>query len=136
VVQILVVVAITQARTLRAEAEKGFSRTALARELVDPKLSAAATKRSIGREPVSHDRTAKGNWEPPSQTWNRTEGGDANGRGDGGRGPGESSLFCATGRQPRNRIERRGGWSSGIAPRPFGVSGRPRLSHENPWMNE
>ena len=65
-VQILVVVAITQARTLRAEVEKGFSRTALARELVDPKLPAAATKRSIGREPGSHDRAAKGNWEPPS----------------------------------------------------------------------
>ena len=48
-VQILVVVAITQARTLRAEVEKGFSRTALARELVDPKLPAAATKRSIVR---------------------------------------------------------------------------------------
>ncbi len=77
-VQILVVVAITQARTLRAEVEKGFSRTALARELVDPKLPAAATKRSIGREPGSHDRAAKGNWEPPSQTRNRNEGGDAN----------------------------------------------------------
>lgn len=37
VVQILVVVAIIQAGTLKAEAEKGFSRTALARELVDPK---------------------------------------------------------------------------------------------------
>ena len=58
-VQILVVVAITQARTLRAEAEKGFSRTALARELVDPKLSAAATKRSIGREPVSHESNSE-----------------------------------------------------------------------------
>lgn len=131
-VQILVVVAITQARTLRAEAEKGFSRTALARELVDPKPPAAATKRSIGRKPGSHDRAAKGNWEPPSQTQNRTEGGNANGRGEGGRGPGESSLFCATGRRPRNRIERRGGRSPGIAPRLFGASGRPRLFHENP----
>lgn len=59
-VQILVVVAITQARTLRAEAEKGFSRTALARELVDPKLRAAATERSIGREPASATGQRKG----------------------------------------------------------------------------
>jgi hypothetical protein len=36
-VQILVVVANTQARSLRADVEKGFALTAVARELVDPK---------------------------------------------------------------------------------------------------
>jgi len=36
-VQILVVVANIQARTLKAEVEKGFARTAFDRELVDPK---------------------------------------------------------------------------------------------------
>jgi len=32
-----VVVAIIQVRTLKAEVEKGFTRTAIGRELVDPK---------------------------------------------------------------------------------------------------
>ena len=41
-VQILVVVANTQARTLRAEVEKGFARTAFGRKLVSPKGSAKA----------------------------------------------------------------------------------------------
>ena len=36
-VQILVVVANIQVRTLKAEVEKGFMRTALVHELVDPK---------------------------------------------------------------------------------------------------
>lgn len=36
--QILVVVANTQARTLWAEVEKGFARTAVGRELVGPKV--------------------------------------------------------------------------------------------------
>ena len=36
--QILVVVANIQVRTLKAEVEKGFMRTALVRELVDPKV--------------------------------------------------------------------------------------------------
>jgi len=36
-VQILVVVANIQARTLKAEVEKGFLRTAVGQELVDPK---------------------------------------------------------------------------------------------------
>lgn len=35
--RILVVVAIIQVRTLKAEVEKGFTRTAIGRELVDPK---------------------------------------------------------------------------------------------------
>ena len=35
--QILVVVANTQVKTLRAEVEKGFARTVLGRELVGPK---------------------------------------------------------------------------------------------------
>ena len=45
-VRILVVVASTQARTLRAEAEKGFAGTAVGAESVGPK----AWVKSIGRE--------------------------------------------------------------------------------------
>ena len=41
-VQILVVVANTQARSLRAEVEKGFARTVFGRELGGPKGSAKA----------------------------------------------------------------------------------------------
>jgi len=37
VVQILVVVAYFKAKTLKAEAEKGFLRTAVDQELIDPK---------------------------------------------------------------------------------------------------
>ena len=36
-VQILVVVANIQVRSLRAEVEKGFARTAIGRKLIDPK---------------------------------------------------------------------------------------------------
>ncbi len=121
-VQILVVVATTQARTLRAEAEKGFSRTALARELVDPKSPAAAAKRSIGREPGFPDRVAKGNRGPPSRTWDRTVGGDAADPRDGGCGPGKSSLFSATGRRtPESRRAGRGSESGKSAPVSRGV---------------
>ena len=38
-VQILVVVANIQMRTLKAEVEKGFMRTALGHELLDPKVT-------------------------------------------------------------------------------------------------
>ena len=45
--QILVVVANIQVRTLRAEVEKGFARTAIDRELVDPKAEINLLKRKI-----------------------------------------------------------------------------------------
>ena len=50
VLQILVVVANTQARTLRAEVEQGFLRTAFGQELVDPKarINLAQTGRAAG----------------------------------------------------------------------------------------
>jgi len=47
-VQILVVVANIQARSLRAEAEKGFARTAFGRELADPKPEINFEKGAIG----------------------------------------------------------------------------------------
>jgi len=47
-VQILVVVANIQARSLRAEAEKGFARTAIGRELVDPKPEINFEEGTIG----------------------------------------------------------------------------------------
>jgi len=49
-VQILVVVATIQARTLKAEVEKGFLRTAVGQELIDPKTRINLVKRAIGGE--------------------------------------------------------------------------------------
>jgi len=47
-VQILVVVANIQVRTLKAEVEKGFARTAFDRELVDPKAQINLVNWTIG----------------------------------------------------------------------------------------
>jgi len=49
-VQISVVVANIQARTLKAEVEKGFLRTAVGQELIDPKTRINLVKRAIGGE--------------------------------------------------------------------------------------
>ena len=46
--QILVVVANIQARTLKAEVEKGFMRTAIGHELVDPKARINLVNGTIG----------------------------------------------------------------------------------------
>ena len=46
--QILVVVANIQVRTLKAEVGKGFARTAFDRELVDPEAQINLVNRSIG----------------------------------------------------------------------------------------
>ena len=46
--QILVVVANIQVRTLKAEVGKGFARTAFDRELVDPETQINLVNRSIG----------------------------------------------------------------------------------------
>ena len=54
--QILVVVANTQARSLRAEVEKGFARTVFGRELGGPKGSAKA----VGPEQFMLFRRPKG----------------------------------------------------------------------------
>ena len=51
--QILVVVANIQARTLKAEVEKGFSRTAFDRELVVPKIKINLVNWTIGYSLVS-----------------------------------------------------------------------------------
>jgi hypothetical protein len=113
VVQILVVVATIQARTLKADVEKGFSRTVLGRELIDPKPEAAVSKRS-GRVP--HPRTrvatakAKGNRDQGSRIWSRTEGGDADELGDDGRRPGKSCLFRLTGRPTPESCRTAMGW--------------------------
>jgi len=47
-VQILVVVATIQTKTLKAEVEKGFLRTAVGQELIDPKTRINLVKRAIG----------------------------------------------------------------------------------------
>jgi len=47
-VQILVVVANIQVRTLKAEVEKGFARTAFDRESVDPEAQINLVNRTIG----------------------------------------------------------------------------------------
>jgi len=47
-VQILVVVANIQVRSLRAEVEKGFARTAIGRELIDPKPEINFEEGAIG----------------------------------------------------------------------------------------
>ena len=49
--QILVVVANIQVRTLKAEVEKGFMRTALVRELVDPKVQVNPDNDTMPRTP-------------------------------------------------------------------------------------
>ena len=46
--QILVVVANIQVRTLKAEVEKGFARTAFDRESVDPEAQINLVNRTIG----------------------------------------------------------------------------------------
>ena len=46
--QILVVVANIQVRTLKAEVEKGFVRTAVGHELIDPKAQINLENRTIG----------------------------------------------------------------------------------------
>ena len=55
-VQILVVVAIIQMRTLKTEVEKGFMRTAFGHELLDPK-----TKDNSIIQVVVYDPGSKGN---------------------------------------------------------------------------
>ena len=46
--QILVVVANIQAGTLKAEVEKGFMRTAIGRELIDPKARINLVNGAVG----------------------------------------------------------------------------------------
>jgi len=73
VLQILVVVASTQARTLRAEVEQGFLRTAFGQELVDPKvrINLAQTGRAgrggsrSGGSPSRSPPGAAGRGSPP-----------------------------------------------------------------------
>lgn len=58
--QILVVVANIQARSLRAEVEKGFARTAIGRELTDPKPEINFEEGTIGVVPLRAARFGGG----------------------------------------------------------------------------
>ena len=100
-VQILVVVANIQMRTLKAEVEKGSVWTAFGHGLVDPKRWGnpvsraqfrAAHRKGIGLIFPNRDAEADGNVSEP---------------GDAGGSPGKSSLFFLTARKPWNRIIRR-----------------------------
>jgi len=119
-VQILVVVANIQARTLKAEVEKGFVRTVFDHESVDPKaqinlvkgddrfptrsavrggrLRASFSPR-VGRDPT-RGRPRRAERESglifPNPSSDETLYGDVNEPGEGDRCPGKSSLFFLT----------------------------------------
>jgi len=103
-VQISVVVANIQARSLRAEAEKGFARTAIGRELADPKPEINFEEGTIGarfaskdaRAPSARSRHGEREVGQNSDVRIRGFGGGASDLGDVGRPPGKSFLFFLT----------------------------------------
>ena len=118
--------------------EKGFARTLLVRELVDPKVQAKAVKEcDAGGAETSTARTvrtfaSKGNLvkipEPPAGHFY----GDVDESGDGYRCSGRSSLFFLTFvTTPESRHAEKvwEHWHSGSPSEP---SGAHRLSLENP----
>jgi len=58
-VQILVVVANIQVRTLKTEVEKGFARTAFDRELVDPKTQINLANRIFKKLDLKSDKATR-----------------------------------------------------------------------------
>ena len=114
VVQLLVVVANIQMRTLKAEVEKGSARTAFVRRLVDPKahpngvVNVLRLWRGVPAclvRSASWRTTPKGNQakipEPGcgyagAGSPAARESGNTNERGDASRGPGKSYLFFLT----------------------------------------
>ena len=97
--QILVVVANIQVRTLKAEVGKGFARTAFDRELVDPEAQINLVNRSIGAsvKNLLHFRLSllcrKGICLNITKLESGYSCGNAIEPGDGVRCPGKSSLF-------------------------------------------
>jgi len=133
-VQILVVVANIKARTLKAEVGKGFLRTAVGQELIDPKRQINLVKRTIGPSsggPLRSPERRKGiRLNIPESGVGSY--GNVTELGDGRHCPGESSLFSLTGQTSlesyRTEIGSDGWQSIPIS----GVSGAQRLFHENP----
>ena len=131
-VQILVVVANIQAGTLKAEAEKGFVRTAVGHESTDPKAGTDLEKGAIG--PV---RRTSGS--PPSPKGKRVDipasgpggGGNANDLEAVGRRPGESSLFSLTVRTPPESLRAETGTEDRKSASPFDASGARRTALED-----
>ena len=109
--QILVVVANTQARTLWAEAEKGFARTAVGRESVGPKAWVNPIRRelrAVYRPTGSPCRkgTRRKFLDPDSGA-----SGDAVELGDVDGHPGESCLFFLTVRTTLESVRPEIGWN-------------------------
>jgi hypothetical protein len=131
-VQILVVGANIQAGTLKAEAEKGFVRTAVGHESTDPKAGTDLEKGAIG--PV---RRTSGS--PPSPKGKRVDipasgpggGGNANDLEAVGRRPGESSLFSLTVRTPPESLRAETGTEDRKSASPFDASGARRTALED-----
>jgi len=100
-VQILVVVVNIQAGTLKAEVEKGFTRTAVDRESIDPKAQINLANGAVSRvKPGNQGRrplTPKGNRVNIPESLRDNFAVTRNGPADAGRRPGKSSLFFLTG---------------------------------------
>ena len=128
-VQISVVVANVRAGAPKAEAEKGFSRTALARESVDPEPSGESAERSIGpsgaRERPGGERESGANVPEPGVGPSAATRASSE---TAAPAPGRVLFSGRRGGRPRNRLARRWGRNRGGAPRPAGRperGGRP-----------
>jgi len=144
VVQILVVVANIQARTLKAEAEKGFSRTAFGRELIDPKSRINLEERTVGSprlflrggsggSPLDASPRRKGiGFNVPESGFGYSLYGDVRELGDVGRRPGKSSLFFLTAETSLEPYRTEKGSDLRQSVPIYGASGAPRSSLENP----
>jgi hypothetical protein len=141
-VRILVVVANTQTRPLRAEAEKGSARTAFGRGSVDPegrgKPAADGARPPAGNPGDRGNGGRRGRAGPEREsgrdprTGRRAEGGDAHEPGDAGGGPGEGSLSSLTaGPAPESDRPEVGPGPRQSAPA-SGASGAPPPDLENP----
>ena len=126
--QILVVVANIQARSLRAEVEKGFARTAIGRELADPKpeinfeeetIDAFRSRGVVGWVSFDGEREVGQN----SDVRIRVSAEARSDLGDAGRPPGKSFLFLLTVSYGPG-IASRGG-RTGASEERFYVSKRP-----------
>jgi len=131
-VQILVVVANIQAGTLKAEVEKGFMRTAVGHESIDPKARINLENGAIGPVP----RATRSFPAPKGKRVNIPAfglggGGDANDLEHVGRRPGESSLFSLTVRTPPESRQAETGTEGRKSTSPFDVSGARRTTLEN-----
>ncbi len=131
-VQILVVVANIQAGTLKTEVEKGFTRTAIDRELIDPKAQINLANGTIGparRVPRSFPVPKGKRVNIPA--FGLGGGGDANDLEPAGRRPGESYLFSLTVRTPPESLRAETGTEGRKSVSPFDTSGARRTALED-----